>query len=147
MIGWLGEAYIWVRAAHIIAVIFWMAGMFMLPRYLVYQHPTAPGSAEEALWSDRTARLRRIIINPSMLLVWLLGLSLAFHIGFAGNVWLWVKIAVVFVFSGFHGSLTGLSKKMAQGQRPTSERRLRMLNEVPSLVVVVVVLLAVTKPF
>jgi putative membrane protein len=145
--GWLDGAYLWVRAAHLVFVIFWMAGMFMLPRYLVYQYPTAPGSADEALWSERTRRLRRIIVGPSMLLVWLLGLALAFHIGFAGNGWLWAKIAVVFVFSGFHGSLVGLSKRMARGERPVAEKRLRIMNEVPSLVVIVVVLLAVTKPF
>ena len=144
--GWLGGAYIWVRALHIIFVIFWMAGMFMLPRFLVYQHPTLPDSPDETLWTERIRRLRTIIVSPSIGAVWLLGLALAFHIGFAGN-WLWVKLAVVFAFSGFHGWIVGLSRKMAKGQRPVSERRLRMLNEVPSLVVIIVVLLAVAKPF
>lgn len=146
-IGWLGGAYLWVRAAHIVFVIFWMAGMFMLPRYLVYQHPTAPGSAEEALWSERIARLRRIIVGPAMILVWALGLALAFNLGFAGNHWLWAKLAIVFLFSGFHGWLIGLSRKMAGGVRPVTERRLRMLNELPSLVAIVVVVLAVVRPF
>ena len=146
-IGWLGSAYLWVRAAHIVFVIFWMAGMFMLPRYLVYQHPTLPGSAEEALWSERIVRLRRIIVGPAMVMVWVLGLALAFNLGFAGNHWLWAKLAVVFLFSGFHGWLTGLSRKMAQGARPVTERRLRMLNELPSLVAIVVVVLAVVRPF
>ncbi len=147
MIGWLGEYYLWVRAAHLIFVIFWMAGMFMLPRYLVYQHPTLPGSAEDALWNARITRLRKIILNPSMIAVWLLGLALAFHIGFSGNGWLHAKIMIVFVFSGFHGWMVGQSRKMARGERPVSERRLRLLNEVPSLVAIIVVILAVAKPF
>jgi putative membrane protein len=145
--GWLGGAYLWVRALHIVFVIFWMAGMFMLPRFLVYQHPTAPGSAEEALWSERIRRLRTIIVSPAMMLVWIIGLALAFHIGFAGNGWLWAKLGVVLGFSGFHGWIIGVSRKMAAGNRPVSERQLRILNEVPSLVVIVVVLLAVTRPF
>jgi protoporphyrinogen IX oxidase len=146
-VGWLGGAYLWVKALHIVFVVFWMAGMFMLPRYLVYQHPTEPGSAEDLLWAERTARLRRIILTPAMNIVWLLGLALVVHVGLAGNVWLWVKLAVVFVFSGFHGAMVTRSKRMAAGDRSVSERRLRMLNEVPSFVAVVVVLLAVAKPF
>jgi putative membrane protein len=146
-VGWLGDAYRWVKAAHIVFVVFWMAGMFMLPRYLVYQHPTTPGSAEDALWIERTIRLRTIIVNPSMVVVWVLGLALVAHVGLAGSAWLWVKLAVVLAFSGFHGWLVTTSKRMAAGARPVSERRLRMLNEVPSLVAIVVVLLAVAKPF
>jgi putative membrane protein len=136
-----------VKAAHLIFVMFWIAGMFMLPRYLVYQHAAAPGSPDEALWSERTAKLRGIIITPSMALVWILGLSLAFNIGFAGQHWFWVKLVIVIAFSGFHGWLVGLSKKMARGERPVSERSLRMLNEVTTLVVLAVVPLAVAKPF
>lgn len=145
--GWLGAAYLWVRALHLVFVMFWMAGMFMLPRYLVYQHPVPPGSPEAALWSERTARLRRIIVNPSMIAVWVLGLLLVSNIGLAGNGWLWVKLAVVTAFSGYHGSMVTLSKRMAKGERPASERKLRLLNEIPSLVVIVVVMLAVTRPF
>jgi protoporphyrinogen IX oxidase len=146
-VGWLGAAHLWVRAFHIIFVIFWMAGMFMLPRYLVYQHPTLPSSPEEALWTTRIARLRKIIVGPAMVMVWALGLALAFNLGFAGNGWLWVKLAIVFLFSGFHGWIVGVSKTMARGERPVSERGLRMLNELPSLVTIIVVLLAVLRPF
>src|SRR3546814_7953651 len=66
MIGWLGETYLWVKAAHLIFVIFWMAGMFMLPRFFVYHHRVAPGSAEDGLWIERERRLLRIIINTAM---------------------------------------------------------------------------------
>lgn len=117
-VGWLGGAHLWVRAFHIIFVIFWMAGMFMLPRYLVYQHPVAPGSPEDALWITRIERLRKIIVGPAMIMVWVLGLALAFNLGLAGNGWLHAKLAVVFLFSGFHGWIVGVSRKMARGSGP-----------------------------
>lgn len=147
MTGWLGDYQLSVKALHIVFVIFWMAGMFMLPRYLVYQHEAAVGSEEDARWAERTRRLRTIIITPAMLLAWLFGLMLAANIGFAGNAWLWAKLAVVTLFSGLHGWLVVLSKRMAAGARPVSERALRILNEVPSLVAIVVVVLAVVRPF
>ncbi|MFC3714429.1 CopD family protein [Sphingoaurantiacus capsulatus] len=147
LIGWLGGAYPWVKAAHLIFVIFWMAGMFMLPRFLVYHMAAAPGSAEEALWIERERRLLRIIIDPAMAIVWILGLALAFNIGFAGQGWLHAKLAIVFLFSGYHGWLAGLTKKFARGERPLAERTLRIANEVPSLVTIAVVILAVVKPF
>ena len=65
MTGWLGSAYPWVKAAHVIFVIFWMAGLFMLPRFLVYWSPVVPGSPENALWTERCVRLRRIILTPA----------------------------------------------------------------------------------
>lgn len=147
MVGWLGAAYPWVKAAHLIFVVFWMAGMFMLPRFLVYHMAAAPGSPEDKLWMERVTRLLRIIINPAMAIVWILGLSLAFNIGFEGQGWLHAKLAIVFLFSGYHGWLAGLTKKFARGQRPLSEKALRIANEVPSLVTIVVVILAVVKPF
>lgn len=146
MIGFLGNTVLWVKAAHIIFVIFWIAGMFMLPRFLVYQHATAPGSAEDRLWIERTRRLRHIILSPSMILVWVFGLMLAANLGFQGG-WLHAKLAIVFALSGFHGYLIGLTRKFAAGQRPVSEKSLRIMNEVPGVTVVLVVILAVVRPF
>lgn len=147
MVGWLGAAYPWVKAAHLIFVIFWMAGMFMLPRFLVYHMAAPVGSAEDALWIEREARLQRIIINPAMIAVWLIGLSLVANIGLEGQGWLHLKLVIVFAFSGYHGWMVGLSKKFARGERPLSEKALRIANEIPSLVTIAVVLLAVVKPF
>ena len=145
--GWLGAAYPWVLAAHIIFVIFWMAGMFMLPRFLVYQMASPVGSPQDLAWNARNLRLRRIILNPAMGVVWLLGLALAFNYGFAGAGWLHVKILLVLLLSGFHGWAVGVSKTFAAGQRPYAEKTLRLMNEVPSLATVAIVLLAVVKPF
>ncbi len=144
MTGFMGGAYLWVKAAHLIFVIFWMAGMFILPRYLVHLHGE-PDRA--AVWGERIGRLRKIIMTPSMLVVWVLGIALLLNIGMAGNGWLGPKLLIVLLFTGFHGYLAGLSRKMLAGARPVSEKALRLMNEIPSLVAIVVVILAVVKPF
>ena len=147
MQGWLGSAYDWVKALHVIVVIFWIAGLFMLPRFLVYQMASSIGSPEDRLWNERNARILRIIVNPGIILVWVFGLMAATSYGFAGAGWLHAKIAVVVLLSGYHGWLSGTAKKFARGVRPYSEKTLRLLNEVPALATVVIVILAVVKPF
>ncbi len=151
MSGFLGAAYPWVKALHLIFVIFWMAGLFMLPRFLVYHRATAPGSAEAALWIEREARLRRIILTPAMTVVWLLGLALAANIGLldggAGLGWLHVKLLLVFLLSGYHGWAAGFSKKLARGERPGGDKGLRLANEVPSIATILIVILVIVKPF
>ncbi len=148
MTGWLGgDAYLWLKAAHLIFVIFWMAGMFMLPRFFVYHMAAAPGSAEDALWIERERRLLRIIVNPAMVVVWVLGLTLAFGIGAWSMGWFHAKFAIVLLLSGYHGWLAGLRKKFARGERPVSERALRIANEVPSLATIAIVILVIVKPF
>jgi len=147
MIGFLGAATLWVKAAHIIFVIFWMAGMFMLPRFFVYHQETALGSPEDARWIERETRLRRIIINPSMIVVWVLGLTLALNIGAFSQGWFLVKLAAVVALSGYHGWMVGYAKTLAKGERPLPERTLRLLNEVPGVAAAVIVILAVVRPF
>lgn len=146
-VGWLGDAYPWVKALHVIFVIFWMAGLFMLPRFLVYWSPVAPDAPESALWAERCVRLRRIILTPGSFAVWILGLCLVFHLGFAGNGWLMTKLLLVFALTGYHGWIVGLSRKFAAGQRPVSEKTLRLANEIPSLATIAIVLLVIVKPF
>jgi putative membrane protein len=139
--------YVWIKAAHIIFVIFWVAGLFLLPRYYVYHQESAPGSEEEKRWIDRERKLRMIIINPSMILVFVFGLSLAFigHWWSAG--WLQAKFAVVIALSAYHGWMIRYGKKLARGERPVSGRALRMMNEIPGIATVVIVILVVVKPF
>lgn len=145
MIGWLGDAYPWVKAFHVIFVIFWMAGLFMLPRFLVYWHPVAAGAPENALWAERCARLKRIILNPGLVVVWVLGLMLGAHLGWP--LWLWLKLLLVLGLSGFHGWMIGMARKFGAGARPCTEKTLRMVNEIPSLVTIGVVILVIVKPF
>lgn len=147
MAGFLGAATLWVKAAHVIFVIFWMAGMFMLPRFFVYHQESAPGSPEDARWVERETRLRRIIITPSMIVVWVLGLTLALNADAFSQGWFHLKFAVVFALSGYHGWMVGYAKKLARGERPLPERTLRLLNEVPGIAAAVIVILAVVRPF
>lgn len=150
MTGFLGGAYLWVKAFHIIFVIYWMAGLFLLPRYLVH-HQEALGTPEAAGWEKREALLRRMILEPSIGIVWLLGIALALNVGLIdgqpGLGWLHAKLLLVFALSGYQGWAVGYSKKLAQGAGSIAPRRLRLLGEVPALAVLVVVILAVVKPF
>lgn len=150
MSGFLGGAYLWVKAFHIIFVIFWMAGLFMLPRYLVH-HQEALGTPQAAEWEKREALLRRMILSPSIAIVWILGLSLAVNLGLleggAGLGWLHAKLLLVVLLSAFHGWAIGYSKKLAKGQASLSSHSLRMIGELPALAVILIVILVVVKPF
>lgn len=139
--------YEWLKAAHIIFVIFWIAGMFMLPRYYVYHQEAAAGSAEEARWIEREAKLRNIIITPAMILVWLLGLTLAYVTDAWDQLWFQLKLAAALGLSAYHGWLVGYGRKLAKGERPIAGGTLRMLNELPGVFTALIVILAVVKPF
>ena len=153
MTGLLGAAYDWVKAAHLIFVIFWMAGLFMLPRYLVYhQEALAAGRTEEAaLWTEREGKIRSIILTPAMLVVWVLGLLLAAHLGLFSGVpglgWLHLKLVFVLLLTGYHGWTVAYARKLAAGRPTLQGRHLRMLNEVPALAVTLIVVLVIVKPF
>ena len=153
MSGFLGGAYDWVKAAHLIFVIFWMAGLFMLPRYLVYhQEALAGGRADEAsLWVTRETKLRGIILTPAMIAVWVLGLMLAVNLGLLegapGLGWLHAKLLLVVLLSGYHGWAVGYARKLAANRPTASGRTLRLVNEVPALATVLIVVLVIVKPF
>ena len=144
--GFLGSAILWVKAAHIIFVIFLMAGLFMLPRFFVYHHQCPVGSDEDGKWIDREQRLLRIIVNPSLMIVWILGLALAFNGDYWHQLWFLAKFLLVIGLSGYHGWMVGYAKKLAKGQRPLTQKQLRLLNEVPGVVAAIIVILVVVRP-
>ncbi|WP_295321704.1 CopD family protein [uncultured Sphingopyxis sp.] len=137
---------LWIKAAHIIFVIFLMAGLFMMPRFFVYHHQAPVGSDEDKKWIEREDRLRRIILNPSIIIVWIFGLMLAFHGDYWREGWFIAKLLLVVGLSGYHGWLIGYFKKLRKGERPLSEKRLRMLNEVPGIAAAIIVILVVVRP-
>ena len=145
--GWLGNAYLWIKSAHVVFVIFWMAGLFMLPRFLVYHQETVPGSADEKLWAHREARLIAIILNPAMVAVWAFGLALVINIGASGEWWFRLKFLFVVGLTGYQMWMVGYARKLASGQRTASGRTLRLLNEIPSLAAIVIVILVIVRPF
>jgi protoporphyrinogen IX oxidase len=143
----LDLTYLWIKAAHIIFVIFWIAGLFLLPRYYVYHQESTPGSQEERRWVERERKLRTIIITPSMILVWILGLTLATVGHWWTSGWLMAKLLIVVGLSGYHGFMVGYGKKLARGERPVSGKALRIMNEVPGIATAIIVILVVLKPF
>jgi len=140
--------YLWLKAGHIIFVIFWMAGLFMLPRYFVYHQEAEPGSPEAAEWLARERMLLKIILLPSIIAVWAFGISLVVaNQQFLSQGWLHAKLLFVLLLSGYHGWLSAYAKKLARGERPMDGKRLRLLNEVPGIAAAIIVVLVVVKPF
>jgi putative membrane protein len=139
--------YAWIKAGHVIFVIFWMAAMFMLPRFYVYHQESAPGSDEERKWIQRERKLRNIILTPSMILVWLMGLSLAWITQAWSQHWFQAKFVLVLLLSAYHGWMIGYGRRLASGDRSMSGKGLRMMNEVPGLFAVLIVVLVIVRPF
>ena len=146
---YLAGAYLWIKAAHVIFVVFWMAGLFILPRYLVHhQEALAAGNdAEAAAWVEREAKLRRVILTPAMILVFLLGIAAATVGNWWQMGWLHAKLFFVLLLTGYHGWAVAYTRKLAAGRPTLGARTLRLLNEVPALALAVIVVLAVVKPF
>jgi len=144
----LGEgAYLWVKAAHVIAVIAWMAGMLYLPRLFIYHCDAPPGSAQSETFKVMEQRLLRVIINPAMVLTWVLGLWLAWQGGLFGAGWLHAKLALVVALSGVHGFFSAAVRKFAADANTIPQRAWRLWNEVPTLLMIAIVILVVVKPF
>ena len=143
----IAMTYLWLKAGHIIFVIFWMAGLFMLPRYFVYHQEAPEGSPENALWIERERRLLRIILWPAMAVSWLLGLALAYNTGAFAQGWFHAKLGFVLILSAYHVWLAGYHDALRQGVRKLSGKKLRMLNEVPGLAATLIVIMVVLRPF
>src|SRR5215472_10273336 len=141
------EFYLWLKAFHVIAVMAWMAGMLYLPRLFVYHCEVTPGSAESERFKVMERRLMRAIINPSMIAVWVLGLTLAAVTHAYTQGWLQLKFVLVLVLSGIHGFLASSMKAFARDENRRTQRFYRIVNEVPAMLMVMIVILAVVKPF
>ncbi|MGB8364530.1 MAG: protoporphyrinogen oxidase HemJ [Rhizomicrobium sp.] len=143
------DFYLWVKAFHVIAVIAWMAGMLYLPRLFVYHCETKPGTAESERFKTMERRLLRLIINPAMIAVWGLGLILsvlpavnAWH-----QDWFHVKLALVIAMSAVHGLFASWVKSFARDGKRRPARFYRLWNEVPTVLMIAIVILVIVKPF
>ena len=143
----MAEYYLWIKAFHIMAVIAWMAALLYLPRLFVYHTETIPGSAESERFNIMERRLLRGIMTPAMLAAWILGLTLIFTGPYGTAGWLHAKLAFVLGLSGMHGIFAKFTKDFASDANKHSQRFYRLLNEVPALLMVAIVILAVVKPF
>ncbi|MBV9990130.1 MAG: protoporphyrinogen oxidase HemJ [Alphaproteobacteria bacterium] len=137
----------WIKAFHVISVIAWMAGMFYLPRLLVYHTETAPGSSESERFKVMEKKLLRVIVNPAMIATWIFGLTLALLTAAYREHWFQAKFALVLIMSGVHGYLAGRVRAFAQDRNDKPARFYRMLNEVPPLLMALIVILVIVKPF
>ena len=143
------DPYLWIKAFHLIAVIFWMAGLLYLPRLYVYHSQAVAGGEMDNSLKIQERNLLRIIMNPAMIAAFILGLVLIGYRSEAllGSFWLPLKLLIVFGLIGYHGFLAGQRKKFERGERPKSEKFFRIINEVPSIATIFIVVLAVVEPF
>lgn len=141
------NAYLWIKAMHVIAVISWMAGLLYLPRLFIYHHQSAVGSGTSETLKVMERRLFRVIMNPAMMISWGLGLYLAWDgFGFIGG-WLHAKIAAVVLMTAAHVYFGRAMRAFGRDERPATERAWRFLNEAPALLMIAIVLLVIVKPF
>jgi protoporphyrinogen IX oxidase len=140
--------YLWLKALHIIAVISWMAGLLYLPRLMIYHCAAEKGSVQSETFKVMERRLLKAIMTPAMIVSWVLGLYLAFvHVGFAGNIWLHVKLAMVIGLSAAHGYQARWVRAFAEDRNTHPHTFYRVWNEVPTLLMIGIVIMAVVKPF
>lgn len=141
--------YEWLRALHIIAVISWMAGMLYLPRLFVYHAESEAGSDKSETFKVMERKLLKFIMNPAMITAWILGLSMIYaNPGMLeGQGWLHAKLLCVVLMSGVHGMLAGQVRKFAKDENTKSAKFFRILNEVPTVLMIAIVILAVVQPF
>ena len=141
--------YPWIKAFHLISVIAWMAGMFYLPRLYVYHCEVKPGTAESERFKVMERRLLRQIVNPAMIATWTFGILLVLTPGVIDWSWGWwhVKLATVILMSGFHGELSRWRRDFLEDRNRRSQRFYRIANEVPTLLVVIIVVMVIVRPF
>lgn len=142
--------FLWIKAFHIIAVVAWMAGLFYLPRLFVYHCKAEINSVQSETFKVMERRLLRAIMTPAMVVSWILGLILVFAFGAglgSGDLWFHVKVTLVVALSGFHFYLAACVRAFAADVNRHSERHYRLINEVPTLLLIGIVILVVVKPF
>ena len=147
MTQFLSDHIDWIKAFHVISVIAWMAGMFYLPRLFVYHTETVPGSVESERFKVMEKKLLRMIINPAMIATWVFGVTLALVLEAYEEHWFQAKFTLVVVMSGLHGYLAGRVRAFAQDRNDKPARFYRILNEVPPLLMALIVILVIVKPF
>ena len=143
----MSDGYLWLKALHVLAIISWMVGLLYLPRLFVYHAEAGPGSPQGATFQVMERRLMKAIMLPAMIVVWITGLWLAVQGHWFKFGWLHGKLLLVLLLSGLHGYLSVERKKLAAGTSKRSPRHFRVLNEVPTVLLVGIVILVIVKPF
>ena len=150
IVDWLSTYYLWIKAFHIIAVISWMAGLLYLPRLFVYHTSAEPGGVQSQTFKVMERRLLKAIMTPAMLTAWVLGLGLLAIPGmvdWATDYWMYAKLALVLAMTGMHGFLARCVRRFADDANQHSSRFYRMVNEVPTLLMIAIVIFVIVRPF
>ena len=140
-------AYLWIKAIHVIAIISWMAGMLYLPRLFIYHCEAEKGSAQSETFKVMEGRLLRIIINPAMVISWVLGLWLAWTADFFSAHWFHAKLVLAIALSAVHGYFSMAVRAFAEDRNERPPRFWRIINEVPTILMILIVILVIVKPF
>lgn len=141
------DLYLWLKALHVIAVIAWMAGMLYLPRLYVYHCKASPGSELSETFKVMERRLLRAIINPAMIAAWILGLSMAWQGDLWAEGWFHGKLLLLLGMQLIHAAYARWRRQFATDANRHSERFYRFMNEVPTLLMIGIVILVIVKPF
>jgi len=147
MAGFLGEYYLWVKAAHVIAVIAFMAGMLYLPRLFVYHCATEAGFETSETFKVMERRLLRAIINPALILATILGFMMVAHLDAWSEGWMLAKFALLFILGALHGRFSRWRRDFAEDKNQNSAKFYRWMNEAPTVIMVGIVILVIVKPF
>jgi putative membrane protein len=142
-----GNAYLWVKAFHVLAVIAWMAGIFYLPRLFVYHADAAKGSDKSETFKVMERRLYNAIMTPAMIATWLAGIVLATSAHLWSAHWLDVKLLFVIALTAFHIWLGRRLTEFAEDRNTRPARLYRMVNELPTLILIVIVVMVIVRPF
>jgi protoporphyrinogen IX oxidase len=138
---------LWLKALHIVAVISWMAGLLYLPRLFVYHAEAGVASAQSATFKVMQGRLLTYIMRPAMIVVWLTGPLLAWQMGYLKDGWFWAKMLLVLALTAAHGQMLVWHREFDQGRSTRTARFFRIVNEVPTVLMILIVILVVVKPF
>jgi putative membrane protein len=139
--------YLWLKAFHIISVIAWMAGMLYLPRLFVYHAMEKPRSMQSKTFKVMERRLMNFIMTPAMIASWAFGIALVVQGGWFADGWFHTKLALVLVMSGLHGFLSSCVRRFDSDANTRSQKFYRIVNEIPIVLLIFIVILAVVKPF
>ncbi|MGQ0455903.1 MAG: protoporphyrinogen oxidase HemJ [Hyphomicrobium sp.] len=140
-------AYLWIKAVHVIAIIAWMAGLLYLPRLFIYHCDAPQGSVQSETFKVMERRLLTIIMTPAMVIAWVLGLWLAYSGGHLASGWFYAKLALVLALSATHGQFAAAVRAFAEDRNDRDARGWRMINEIPTLLMIGIVILVIVKPF
>ncbi|MBA5778911.1 protoporphyrinogen oxidase HemJ [Stappia sp. F7233] len=141
------DLYLWLKSFHVMAIIAWMAGLFYLPRLFVYHADSVPGSERSETFKIMERRLLKAIMNPAMIATWILGLAIAYLGGFLTSGWFHAKMLAVIVLSGFHGHLARCVRSFESDTNIRTAKYYRVINEVPTVLMIAIVILVIGKPF